>query len=136
MHRLFLLALCLMTAFNAGESRAQTQYAQNNNQFTVIFLNACNRQIQTAINYRDLSGNWVTNGWWNLSPGESATVAFTTNRIYYMYAESIAPVSSRIYWRGAVRHFHIRGSSNTYGFRQRTMDMNNWGRWTERFTCN
>ncbi|MBY6160475.1 DUF1036 domain-containing protein [Mameliella alba] len=137
MHRLLMLALCLMTAFTAGETRAQadTQYAQNN-QFTIIYLNACNRRIQTAIHYRDLSGNWITRGWWNLAPGETATVGFTTNRIFYTYAESIAPVNSRIFWRGSARHFRIRGSSNTYGFRQRNMDMNNWGTWTERFTCN
>lgn len=135
MHRLFMLALCLVMAFNATEVRAQTQYAQNN-QFTVIFLNACNRRIQTAIHYRDLSGNWITNGWWTLNPGESIHVANTTNRIFYSYAESIGPVNTRLFWRGAVRHFPIRGSSHTYGFRQRNMDMSSWGRWTERFTCN
>lgn len=130
MHRLFMLALGFVLAFGASESFAQS------NQFTIKFKNDCYRRIQTAIHYRDLSGNWITNGWWTLEPGQTATVANTTNRIFYSYGESIGPLSNRLFWRGAVRHFHIRGSSNTYGFRQRNMDMQSWGTWTERFTCN
>lgn len=134
MLRLFALAVCLALAVGISPNRAHSQ-SSNNSHFTVVFLNACNRRIQTAIHYRDLNGNWVTNGWWTLDPGQTAVVGHTKNRIFYSYGESIAPVSSRIFWNGSVRYYHIRGSSNAYGFRQRDMTMNTWGTWTERFTC-
>ncbi|SNS34036.1 DUF1036 domain-containing protein [Antarctobacter heliothermus] len=130
MHRFFWLMLCLLMASGAQEAAAQ------NNNFAVYFKNECWRRIQTAIHVRDMSGNWVTKGWWTLEPGQQAFVATTTNRIFYTYGESIAPISERINWAGTDRHYHIRGSSNTYGFRTRRMDMSNWGTWTERFTCN
>lgn len=135
MFRILALAFCLVLAVGLTPNRAFSQSSGGNN-FAVVFLNACNRRIQTAIHYRDLRGNWVTNGWWTLEPGRTALVGYTTNRIFYMYAESIAPVSSRIFWNGSARFDYIRGSSNTYGFRERNMNMNTWGTWTERFTCN
>jgi uncharacterized membrane protein len=134
MQRILWLALCLVLAIGATETRAQNY--SNDSHFRVYFVNTCNRRIQTAVHFRDLSGNWITEGWWTLEPGEQAFVAQTTNRIFYMYAESIGPVANRIYWDGSVRYFNIRGSRDSYGFRQRNMDMNTFGRWTERFNCN
>jgi uncharacterized membrane protein len=135
MQRLFWLALCLVMVFGPGESRAQSQYSDNS-YFSVSFVNDCGRRIQTAVHYVDLSGNWATHGWWILDPGQRAFVAKTKNRIFYSYAESIGSTSNRIYWRGNDQSYHIRGSSNPYGFRKRDMNMTNWGQWTERFTCN
>ncbi len=134
MQRLFWLVLVLVMALGPSESRAQSQYSDGNF-FNVYFLNKCNRDIQVAIHYVDLSGRWITNGWWTLAPGEQAFVARTKNRIFYHYAESIGPPSDRLFWRGAAQYYSIRGSSNTYGFIQRSMTMDNWGTWTESYTC-
>jgi uncharacterized membrane protein len=32
--------------------------------------------------------DWATHGWWNLNPGESKTVVWTTNQYAFFYAES------------------------------------------------
>jgi Protein of unknown function (DUF1036) len=34
-------------------------------------------------------GDWATHGWWNLNPGESQTVLWTTNQYAYFYAEAV-----------------------------------------------
>lgn len=135
MKRFLWVALCLFFVSNADESRAQSQYADNN-YYQIYFVNECNRRIQTAIRAIDLSGNWVTKGWWILEPGEQAFVVQTKNKIFYSYAESIGPAANRLYWRGSDQNYRIRNSSNTFGFRKRDMNMSNWGDWRERFTCN
>jgi len=33
-------------------------------------------------------GDWATHGWWNLNPGDSQTVLWTTNQYVYFYAEA------------------------------------------------
>jgi uncharacterized membrane protein len=33
-------------------------------------------------------GNWATHGWWNLNPGETKTVIWTTNQYAFYYAEA------------------------------------------------
>ncbi|WP_094020303.1 DUF1036 domain-containing protein [Maliponia aquimaris] len=89
--RILKLAFCLLLAVGSLPNRAHSQ-SSGGNWFSVVFLNACNKRIQTAVHYRDFQGNWVTNGWWTLEPGQTALVGHTTNRICYMYAESIGPV--------------------------------------------
>lgn len=103
---------------------------------TVIIRNNCWREIQVAINYLGLEGNWITDGWWRLAPGESAQVARTRNNIIYLYGESIGPANSRIYWNGGDLYRSIRGSSNSYGFFESQIRTQGWGTWTENMNCN
>lgn len=110
--------------------------AQGRDYDRIYFRNKCNRQIQTAIHYKALSGTWVTEGWFLLDPGERAYVANTRNTIYYSYAESIDPVSRRLHWSGDDVFDYIRGSSYDYGFKKQEYRLGEWGSWTESFTCN
>lgn len=93
--------------------------------------NACNRPIRTAIHYRETNGQWTTEGWWVVKPGESAYVADTKNRIYYTYAES---TDKTISWNGPHK-WNVNGD-RTVGFKKREMSTSQFGKWTERFDCN
>lgn len=106
------------------------------NNDTIYFLNKCRKKIQTAITYKDVRGNWRTEGWWTLEPGKKANVANTKNRTYYIYAESIGSKSERTYWSGNDIHEKIRNSSKKYGFLKKKISMDKWGTWTHSFTCN
>lgn len=110
--------------------------AQVRDYFRVYIRNSCNRRIQAAIHAIELHGQWVTKGWYILNPGEEAYVADTRNRIIYLYAESIAPLSERIYWDGDDNFHYIRGSDRQYGFRISNITNSDWSRWTENLTCN
>jgi hypothetical protein len=101
----------------------------------VYLQNQCNRRIQTAISYKAIDGQWATNGWWILDPGEKAFVAKTANTIFYTYAESIDPTTPRLYWSGSDYYAPIRGSSQRYGFQKQQITMKEWGTWTTSFTC-
>jgi uncharacterized membrane protein len=62
----------------------------------------CNKSsyhAYAAFGYHD-GAAWVSEGWWDLSPGECATVYDGTllNRKYYVYAESYA---QDYYWSGS-----------------------------------
>jgi len=65
------------------------------------WFDLCNKSsepVYAAFGYND--GNaWVSEGWWNLAPGECATVydGSLTQRKYYAYAESH---SEEWYWDG------------------------------------
>lgn len=118
---------------SGGSSSGSSSSSQNYDR--VYFKNKCNRKIQTAINYKNLDGEWVTEGWWSLEPGESAFVAKTRNTVFYTYAESIAPRAERVFWSGDDLYRSIRGSQNTYGFRKKKITTQEWGTWTQNFTC-
>lgn len=99
----------------------------------IFYLNKCNQTIWTAIRYKDLSGEWVTGGWWKLAPGEKAYVANTRNRIYYIHATSN---DGKITW-GNNRDYdwQVRGKG-PYLFSESKITSNSWGDWTQSFTCN
>ncbi len=100
----------------------------------VYLQNQCSRKISTAIHYKALDGQWITQGWWILAPGEKAFVAKTNNTIFYTYAESTDPVS-RLYWSGSDYYDVIRGSTQRYGFKKQQITSKEWGTWTTNFTC-
>jgi len=102
----------------------------------IYFKNNCARTIWTALHYKNLDGQWVTDGWWKLQPGGSAFVAKTRNINLYIYAESDDPAESRLYWQGSDLHKSVRNSEQVYGFIHKTITTQDWGTWTESFTCN
>jgi uncharacterized membrane protein len=55
---------------------------------TRIYLkNTCDKKIHVAITYQ-FDGEWLTGGWWNVDPGQTAASAYTTNQNVYFYANS------------------------------------------------
>ncbi|MGI0480363.1 DUF1036 domain-containing protein [Geminocystis sp. CENA526] len=57
--------------------------------------NSCRHPIRVAIRYRNIQQQWVTQGWWNLTPGKSislgnnnGTLLASDNGVWYYYAES------------------------------------------------
>lgn len=97
--------------------------------------NSCSRPIQAAIHFKDLNGNWTTNGWYNIAPGQQASVANTKNSIYYVYAESIEHQNFRLEWEGNDGRWPIHGSSQSYAFTKSRFNSNQWGTHTHNFLC-
>lgn len=117
---------------NSDEAQ-EAFYAER--RFRVHFKNSCHKTIYAAIHYRDLDGDWVTEGWWKLSPGEKNYVADTDNTIYYSYAYSKGP--NRSYWAGDDGYrWSVRNSEKTYEFREKKITSKYWEDRTENFTCN
>ncbi len=98
---------------------------------TLYYKNKCWKTIWTAVHYMDLDGDWVTGAWYKLKPGDSAIVAKTQNRIYYIYAESD---DGEYTWSGDI-HINVR-NNGSFGFVKREITTNDWGTWTQNFTCN
>jgi len=72
------------------------------NYWRVHFVNRCSDSIRTWIHYRDFNNEWVTEGVWYHSPGQSKYVANTRNGIIYLYAEN---TSGSLRWNGD-HHFY------------------------------
>ena len=77
--------------------------------------------ISTAIHYKNINGYWVTDGWWNIGPGETAYVVDTIHPFFYYYGES---ADGKIFWEGEDNYQTVRGSNEAYGFRK--YDIQNW----------
>ncbi len=101
--------------------------------YTLLFKNNCRRygQIATAVHFRDLSGNWVSNGFWVLAFGETATVGHTTNRNYYMHGHTEAGQS----WGDGEGPWTVRGASYKFG-KVSIPDNTPYGSYTFSFNCN
>ncbi len=96
----------------------------------IYFRNKCNKTIWTALHYVDLDGDWVTDGWWEISPGDTTYVANTRNTIYYIHAQT----NNGTTWTGDY-NFRIRGKG-PYGFKKKEITTSKWGKWTQSFSCN
>lgn len=122
----------------AAASSGQSDFiykVQSRGRIKVYYRNRCNRKIQAALRYLDPRRGWRTAGWYVLQPGERGFLQYTNNRVIYTYAESIGPVSSRLYWEGNDRAYRIRGSSRTYGFTEFRINQG-VKEYTHNFTCN
>uniref|UniRef100_UPI0040566788 DUF1036 domain-containing protein n=1 Tax=Candidatus Electronema sp. TaxID=2698783 RepID=UPI0040566788 len=84
----------------------------------ITFHNQNNKSLQAALRYQTEDGNWITGGWYKINPNEKKNIAKTNNAIIYVYAESIAPKDSRMYWNGTDRYYPIKGSDEPYGFKE------------------
>ena len=58
------------------------------------FKNNYSKLISVAIMQKDTDacggeyGGWATHGWWNINPGDTKTVAYSSNRYLYFYAHA------------------------------------------------
>lgn len=81
----------------------------------LIFKNNCIFPVRLAVRFRDLLGQWVTRGWYNVLSGKHTTLAgkvstdllLSTNRLWYYYAECTG--GGTCVWSGQhVREFRGR----------------------------
>jgi len=98
--------------------------------YQIQFKNNCSSTIWTALHYRNLSYQWVTNGWWEIGPGETASIAQTSSTYIYVYANN-----SDLEWTGDKYHDHIRESDKVYGFRESKITVALGDNWTYSFNC-
>jgi uncharacterized membrane protein len=95
--------------------------------------NKCSMTITAAVFYQDADGNWVTKGWVPIGPGKLTDVGTTINPTFYYYAYS---ASGKYVWKGNDTYQRISGSSNTYGFKQYTVqDWQNWPSYLLQLAC-
>src|SRR5262249_34028300 len=113
---------------------------------TRIYLkNSCGMKIYVAIAYQ-FDGEWLTGGWWNVDPGQTATTVYTTNQNIYLYANRDDGLS----WNGEKEEdaftgytvptkftmstqFPISGGTQRSFFHRTIPDRNTT--WTMEFTC-
>jgi hypothetical protein len=99
------------------------------NYWRVHFINRCSDSIRTWIHYRDFNNEWITEGVWHHSPGESKYVANTRNGIIYLYAENM---SGSIVWNGDYNFYDNYG--NLLPMRKFTIN-GGYGDYRRDFTC-
>ena len=86
----------------------------HNNLSRIYLKNNCDRPIDVAIHYLDSNsglGNWRSDGWFRLMPGEKRSAVSTNGRYVYFYAVSPTDISSE--WSGT---FHQNLHGDRYGF--------------------
>lgn len=63
--------------------------------YRYYFTNNCSRPVTLAIRYRDVAGQWRTEGWWKFAPGAGNYLSSSTHQelrsnsaVWYYYAEA------------------------------------------------
>lgn len=63
--------------------------------YRYYFTNNCSRPVTLAIRYRDVAGQWRTEGWWKFAPGAGNYLSSSTHQelrsnsaVWYYYAET------------------------------------------------
>lgn len=59
---------------------------EHNKEINLFVRNKCNRPIYTAVNFKDLSGNWKSIGLYEVKSSETVKLATTGNGVFYFAA--------------------------------------------------
>lgn len=81
---------------------------QKKNNYRILFRNEYEEEINFLINFMNLEGNWITEGWYDLNPGQTVQIASTRNKEFYFYARC-----KNGEWSGQSK---IKFEGKTYGF--------------------
>ena len=100
--------------------------------FQIKFNNKCSKSVYVAVHYLDLNDQWTTQGWFDLAPGQTGTVAHTRNTLFQFYAEAKNGGNK---WEGTDSYRTVRSDSTKYGFKTVKINMNTYGTWTQGLTC-
>lgn len=66
-----------------------------NNAYRIRIYNICKDDIQIALRYRNMEGDWVTGGWWLFTGGEISRISLdeeavsTNHMLVYYFAEAL-----------------------------------------------
>ncbi len=101
------------------------------NTWQIHAKNNCRYSMQVAAHYMTTDHRWVTDGWWQLNPGEDKYIFDTKNRYIYVYGETTP--HRQITWSGN-HTWPLQGRS--VGFRQKSISAVEFGTYTESFSCN
>jgi hypothetical protein len=79
-----------------------------------------------------MEGEWETKGWFTFQPDEKALVCVSRKRYFYYYGYN----EKGGYWGGNDYTDSVRNSDKKYGFKKQTVNVENWGEYTLKFTDN
>ncbi len=101
--------------------------------YKIILKNNCNKhgKIWSAVHYRDLAGNWQTNGYWGLTFGETAYVGNTTNRVFFTHGHT----ENNVVWGDGYAKLPVRGEDQPFS-KQTISENSGFGPYTYSFGCN
>lgn len=105
-------------------------HAQDYTAWSIAFNNKCNQKVRVAIRYVDRGGEWQSEGFWSISPGETRTVAVGTSRTFFYYA---AAAGAR--WQSEDHTFLVEGDPIPYKMRRWEIDANVVGAYTHNLLC-
>ena len=117
------------TKYEYGKYISQENYPY---QLRLQFENACDKDIQVAIRFKDTEGVWRTKAWYKFESGEDGYVADLheeTEHIFF-YAESISDNST---WKG---DYNRTVDGKSYPFRKRIVTVGEIAIEKVRLTCN
>lgn len=94
----------------------------------IHFKNSCDSRIAIVVHYKDLDGDWISDGPWRLEAGEEGYLFDTKNSLFYYYAVS----ANGMKWQG---DYNFRFEDNIVPMRKHEYNTPNWGDYTLNLTC-
>jgi ankyrin repeat protein len=110
-------------ALNSGNQKKADAFQSlvnildNSKRFKIYFKNKTSEDVQVAIRYKNLEGEWVTEAWYTLDSGEDSYLAKTENAIFYYFAHG---VDSDWVWAGSDNYYYVQGYDEKKGFKKKT----------------
>jgi len=93
----------------------------------LLFRNDCYQSVNIAVHWLDLDDVWKTN-YYELSPGQTAYLVDTRNRIYYFIGKG----SDGAVWSG---DYQIEDGEYTFNMIRGEISTSSWGTWTQILSC-
>lgn len=98
--------------------------------YQIYFHNKTYDNIAVSMRYCNMEGEWDTEGWGILKPKEKVLFCISGKPYFYYYAEN----EKGGCWSGNDYTSSVRNSDEQYGFKKWTVNVENWGKYTLRFT--
>ena len=103
----------------------------NQNHDNIIYQNLCGRTIYAALVFKNLNDTWEKGMWYKMAYQRRGVAGKTRNRIYYIYAQT---ENGDLVWKGS--DLNVEHNGRNYGFLAKRITTDEWGNWTQNFTCN
>ncbi|MDB9316966.1 MULTISPECIES: DUF1036 domain-containing protein [Cyanophyceae] len=106
---------------------------------SIVFHNRCRYPVKLAMRYRQPSGEWTTNGWWNFAAGKRSYLTHnkvrigSNNSVFYYYAQITQKPHRNYKWSG---NENRKFSGRTLPMKKTKLPLESNGNYELSISCN
>ena len=94
-----------------------TEVLTKKKEYHIYFENKSQKPVKAAVRYKEYAGNWKSEGWISLSPGEKKLIGLSDETTYFYYAQVDTRRTSKE-WKGNYKFALSEESSSKLPFKR------------------
>ena len=96
---------------------AINEVAKDKKEYHIYFENKSKAPVKAAVRYKEYAGNWKSEGWISLDPGEKKLIGLSDETTYFYYAQVDTRRNAKV-WKGKYKFALSDDASNKLPFKR------------------